>query len=136
MARVSAYRWKGGMNGALGIRSKPNLPKARRTGMLGEKSSKEGAPDDPAHQDLFDTTRSQMDITRRFVRLSSIRADGYVEFVFSIGDPALGVDLILSRAAYDEFCRVNHVTFVTSEQAAVIDFDKAKWRFGSPGISE
>ncbi len=77
-----------------------------------------------------------MDTTRRFVRLSSLRADGYVEFVFSIGDPALGVDLILSRAAYDEFCRVNHVSFITSEEGAVIDFDQAKWRFGSPGIRE
>ncbi len=77
-----------------------------------------------------------MDITRRFVRLSSVRPDGYVEFVFSIGDPEIGVDLILSRAAYDEFCKVNHVTFVTLEQAVAIDFDKSKWRFGRPGISE
>ena len=77
-----------------------------------------------------------MDITRRFVRLSSVRADGYVEFVFSIGDLEIGVDLILSRVAYDEFCSVNRVTFVTPEQAAAIDIDKQKWRFGSPGISE
>ena len=100
-----------------------------------EKSSKERASG-PVRQNCLATTRSHMDITRRFVRLSSVRADGYVEFVFSIGDPEIGVDLILPRAAYDEFCRANRVTFVTPEQAAAIDFDKPKWRFGSPGISE
>jgi phenol/toluene 2-monooxygenase (NADH) P0/A0 len=85
---------------------------------------------------FWNAWRNLMDTSSRYVRLSSVRADGYVEFVFSIGDPTIGVDLILSRAAYEEFCRVNRVTFVTPEQGAVIDFESAKWRFGRPGLRE
>jgi len=85
---------------------------------------------------LFDANQPPLDTNRRFVRFIKLRPDFYVEFFFSIGDPALGVDLILPQRGYEEFCAINKVTFMTEEQAAVLDFDNAKWRFGSPGIKE
>lgn len=44
------------------------------------------------------------DTTRRFVRVVEHRPDGFVEFHFSIGDPSLFVEMLLSGPAFDEFC--------------------------------
>lgn len=45
--------------------------------------------------------------TRRWVRVTQERADGFIEFDFAIGDPELSVELILPRTAFEEFCRHN-----------------------------
>lgn len=49
------------------------------------------------------------DTTRRFVRVTEVRADGLVAFDFAIGWPELSVELMLPQAAFDEFCATNHV---------------------------
>jgi phenol hydroxylase P0 protein len=56
----------------------------------------EGAPPPPG----FDTTRTYVQVVDR-------RADGFVEFRFSIGDPSLFVEMLLTEAAFDEFCALN-----------------------------
>ncbi len=71
-----------------------------------------------------------------YVRLTQVRPDGFVEFDFSIGDPDLSVSLILPKAAYDEFCVMNRVRFLTAEQGAEIDAEQAKWRYGRAGDGE
>lgn len=49
------------------------------------------------------------DTSRRFVRVTEERPDGLVAFEFSIGWPELSVELLLPRAAFDEFCTRNQV---------------------------
>lgn len=49
------------------------------------------------------------DTGRRFVRVVERRPDGFVEFHFSIGDPSLFVEMLLSGQAFDEFCASNAV---------------------------
>lgn len=49
------------------------------------------------------------DTSRRYVRVTEERTDGLVAFDFSIGWPELSVELMLPRAAFDEFCATNHV---------------------------
>jgi phenol hydroxylase P0 protein len=71
-----------------------------------------------------------------FVRLRERRADGFVEFDFSMGDVDLCVELILPQAAFDEFCAVNQVQHITAEQGEQLDADQAKWRYGHPGITD
>ena len=71
-----------------------------------------------------------------YVRFLQQRASGHVEFVFSIDDPSLGVELIMPLAAYDAFCADNHVRFIADQQARDLDSDAQKWRFGIPGIHE
>ncbi len=44
------------------------------------------------------------DITRKYVRITQVRADGLVCFEFAIGWPELFVDLMLPRPAFDDFC--------------------------------
>lgn len=50
---------------------------------------------------------STFDASRRYVRVCDRRADGFVEFEFAIGDPALCVELMLPEAAFHEFCLAN-----------------------------
>ena len=49
------------------------------------------------------------DTSRKYVRVTEERADGLVAFEFSIGWPELAVELMLPRAAFDEFCATNQV---------------------------
>ena len=55
-----------------------------------------------------------------FVRLRAVRADGFVEFDYAIGEPDLSVELILPVAAFHEFCRNNHVTHLAPIEGAAI----------------
>jgi len=52
-----------------------------------------------------------VDISRRFVRVTD-ESGPFVEFDFAIGWPELSVELVLPRAAFDDFCRRNAVTFL------------------------
>lgn len=76
------------------------------------------------------------DVNKTYVRFRDLRDDGYVEFDFAVGEPGLSVELTLPLAAYQAFCKEMRVTYLTREQAEAVDFDHAKWRFGSPGLPE
>ena len=81
-------------------------------------------------------SHSVTDTLSRYVRVLRHRPDGFVEFLFSVGDPELGVELILPAAAFDQFCAENRAQFVSPAEAEVIDINAWKWRFGQPGITE
>ncbi|MDD3444314.1 MAG: phenol hydroxylase subunit [Zavarzinia sp.] len=68
-----------------------------------------------------------LDLTRRFVRVNRVRADGFVEFEFAIGEPGLFVELVLRPDAFEEFCAANHVEVLPAE-AAGDDRDDWAWR--------
>jgi phenol/toluene 2-monooxygenase (NADH) P0/A0 len=50
------------------------------------------------------TIERPCDVSLKFVRIKQLRADGLVCFEFAIGWPELFVDLMLPRAAFDDFC--------------------------------
>lgn len=52
------------------------------------------------------------DPTRKFVRVTELRKDGFVEFDFALGEPELFVEMILPVGVFDDFCAINHVSFV------------------------
>ncbi len=66
-----------------------------------------------------------------WVRLRERRADGFVEFDLSIGDPLLSAELILPEAAFEAFCRDHRVQRLSSEQAAQVDAEALRWRQGA-----
>jgi phenol hydroxylase P0 protein len=66
----------------------------------------------------------------RYVRVTSEARRGLVEFQFSIGDPTLYLEMILPRAAYEEFCATNKVVHLNADQGRMVDADRAKWRAG------
>ncbi len=53
------------------------------------------------------------DVRAKFVRIRQVRADGLVCFEFAIGWPELFVDLMLPRAAFDDFCVRQKVQLLT-----------------------
>jgi phenol hydroxylase P0 protein len=60
------------------------------------------------------TSPEPFDPTRRFVRIVELRADGLVEFEFAVGEPTLFVEMLLPRAAFDDFCAAQRVTPTTT----------------------
>ena len=54
----------------------------------------------------------------KFVTVTELRSDGFVEFEFAIGEPELFVELILPAAIFDEFCQANRVIFLNPEVRA------------------
>lgn len=83
----------------------------------------------PRHKPAFD-------VARRYVRFRELGEDGYVRFDFAIGEPDLAVELTLPLPDYRSFCRENGVIYLTREQADDVDFERCKWRFGTPGIQQ
>jgi phenol hydroxylase P0 protein len=60
---------------------------------------------------------ADVDVTRRFVRITARQHD-IVEFDFAIGWPELSVELVLPRAAFDDFCARNQVIFLDENPLA------------------
>jgi phenol hydroxylase P0 protein len=66
----------------------------------------------------------------KYVRVRSAPTDRFVEFDFAINDPALFVELVMPRQAFNEFCKKNAVVMMTEEQMTTIDKEAIKWRYG------
>ncbi len=60
----------------------------------------------------FATTGPNDGLGEKFVRVTGTRQPDLVEFDFAIGDPRLHVELLLPKAAFEEFCRDQRVTFL------------------------
>tara|TARA_R110001599_G_scaffold353880_1_gene601969 strand:- start:80505 stop:80777 length:273 start_codon:yes stop_codon:yes gene_type:complete len=73
---------------------------------------------------------------QRYVRVTKVLHDKYVEFEFAIGDPTINVELVLPFEHFRKFCEDNDAQHITAEQEAAVDYDKLKWRFGVPGFSD
>ncbi|MCP3708690.1 phenol hydroxylase subunit [Paraburkholderia sp. CNPSo 3274] len=76
------------------------------------------------------------DVARRYVRLKSRRDDGFVEFDFSIGDPRICVELVMREPDYRAFCNAHDVVWLSTVEAAALDAEELKWRYGLPGLAE
>jgi len=46
---------------------------------------------------------SAFDPFRKFVRVTGERDDGFVEFDFALGEPELFAEMMLTRAAFEDF---------------------------------
>ena len=61
------------------------------------------------------STPEEVDLNRKFVRVTERLANGLVAFEFSIGWPELAVELMLPTAAFDSFCVNNAVVRLDDE---------------------
>ncbi|MCB4349624.1 phenol hydroxylase subunit (plasmid) [Burkholderia vietnamiensis] len=52
----------------------------------------------------------RFDPNLRFVSVTAINTQGFVQFEFSVGTPELCVELMLPVAAFEEFCLAQKVT--------------------------
>jgi len=69
----------------------------------------------------------------RYVRVRSAPDAQFIEFDFAINQPDLFVELVLPRAAFEHFCRINRVQHMDAEMERQVDEDMIKWRFGESG---
>jgi phenol hydroxylase P0 protein len=83
------------------------------------------SPEPANRKHVFDTSCHYVWVRER-------RADGYVEFDFAIGDPALSVELTLPAAAFETFCRERGARHLTADEVAAAQRERAKWQFGAP----
>jgi len=68
-----------------------------------------------------------------FVRITNADHRGFIEFQFSVGDPALFLDMTLPPAAFAEFCATHRVRHLSADEAALVDASESRWRYGSEG---
>lgn len=73
-------------------------------------------------------TSQIIDVTKKFVRVTNRRPDGFVEFDFAIGEPELFVELLMSESAFNEFCADNGVVLQEGPRAGAEDPDDWDWR--------
>ncbi|HPE62182.1 MAG TPA: phenol hydroxylase subunit [Thiolinea sp.] len=72
----------------------------------------------------------------RYVRVTGVRNNRFVEFDFSIGDPTLFVELMLPFEQFRQFCTRQNARELSTEQQAQVDYDRLKWRYGQPGVRQ
>jgi phenol hydroxylase P0 protein len=82
----------------------------------------------------MDASPTEACFQQRYVRVTSVRDKRFVEFDFSIGDPTLFVELVLPFEQFQLFCKRNQVLELSAEQAAQVDYDQLKWRYGKPDV--
>ncbi|CAG9252758.1 phenol hydroxylase subunit [Paraburkholderia unamae] len=87
-------------------------------------------------QSLVTALERPFDVARRYVRTKAHRADGFVEFEFSIGDPRICVELVMRESDYRAFCATHDVVRLSAVEAAALDAEELKWRYGQPGLAE
>ena len=73
----------------------------------------------------------RFDPRRRFVRLVREREDGFIEFQFAVGDPALRVELILGRVAYEWFATQPGVELLPEDDWAQAEQVEEAYLFGN-----
>lgn len=71
--------------------------------------------------------QEQFDTRRKYVRVVQVRDNGMVEFEFSIGEPELFVELLMPRAAFDQFCDVNRVEMLVGPAPEPADEEAAQF---------
>jgi len=90
-------------------------------------------PIDTKHRSIGNSVPSEPDASdalQRYVRIKDETDNGLVEFDFAIGSPDLFAELILPKAAFEEFCIRNQVNFMTEEECEMVDQEMEKWRYG------
>lgn len=65
------------------------------------------------------------DTTRKFVRVLRTLTNGMIEFEFAIGEPELAAELVMPKAAFEEFCRANRVEMLPGAPEVRFDADAA-----------
>ncbi len=75
----------------------------------------------------LDTTPVEIDLRRRWVRVTGHRGDNFIEFDFAIGEQELFVEMILTPEAFEDFCRSNKVETMPPLEQYDEDSEEAQW---------
>jgi phenol hydroxylase P0 protein len=56
-----------------------------------------------------------------YVHIKNEKREGFVEFNFSINDPSLFLEMILPDDAFEDFCQLKSLTFLSPEQIEAVE---------------
>ena len=71
-----------------------------------------------------------VNLKNKYVRVTGIRDDKFIEFDFSIDDPEIFVELVLPTDMFQTFCTNNNVKILDAENDTQAEHDRMLWRIG------
>ena len=71
-----------------------------------------------------------VNLKNKYVRVTGVRNDKFIEFDFSIDDPEIFVELVLPTEMFQTFCTNNNVKFMQAEANTQAESDRMQWRIG------
>ena len=71
-----------------------------------------------------------VNLKNKYVRVTGVKDDKFIEFDFSIDDPEIFVELILPTDMFNTFCTKNNVEFLQAEGDTQAEYDRMSWRIG------
>lgn len=71
-----------------------------------------------------------VNLKNKYVRVTGIRDDKFIEFDFSIDYPEIFVELILPIEMFQTFCTNNNVKILDAENDTQAEHDRMQWRIG------
>jgi phenol/toluene 2-monooxygenase (NADH) P0/A0 len=71
-----------------------------------------------------------VNLNNKYVRVTGVRGDKFIEFDFSIDDPEIFVELILPPDMFHTFCTKNNVKVLDTEADSQAEYDRMLWRIG------
>ena len=72
--------------------------------------------------------KQNIDVTKKFVRVTNRRPDGFIEFDFAVGEPELFVELLMPEPAFTEFCATNRVVLLDGPRDGADNPEDWDWR--------
>ncbi len=72
-----------------------------------------------------------VNLKNKYVRVTGIRDDKFIEFDFSIDYPEIFVELVLPTDMFQTFCTNNNVKFLQAEADSQAEYDRMQWRVGN-----
>jgi phenol hydroxylase P0 protein len=69
------------------------------------------------------------DVTRKFVRVTGCLPNGFITFEFAVGEPDVFVELVMPQAAFESFCRDNHVETLPTAAPLAADSPHADFQW-------
>ena len=76
----------------------------------------------------MDKEQPEIDVSKKYVRLTERRPDGFVEFEFAIGEPDLFAEMLLPADAYEAFCEANKVIQLGPRDEST-DAERSDWNW-------
>lgn len=71
-----------------------------------------------------------VNLKNKYVRVTGVKDDKFIEFDFSIDDPEIFVELILPKDMFQTFCANNDVKLLQAEADTQAEYDRMLWRIG------
>lgn len=72
-----------------------------------------------------------VNLKNKYVRVTGIRDDKFIEFDFSIDYPEIFVELVLPIEMFQTFCTNNNVKILDAENDTQAEYDRMQWRIGN-----